>query len=182
VTITERALVRRLLAGEGSAFDEFFGEYFPRLFRFASARAGGNDDLAEEAVQTALIRAIRKLDTFGGDAPLFTWVCAICHHELTRLHQRAGTHVEISLLEDWPDSRRVLDTMEREELARLVRSILEQLPPVYSHALEWKYIDRLSVRQIADRLGVRSKAAESLLAHAREAFRAGFRAAAPEGL
>ena len=177
----ERALVRRLLAGEEPAFEEFFAEYFPRLFRFASARAGGNEDLAEEAVQAALIRAVQKLDTFRNDASFFTWLCAICHHELARLHQRAGTHVEISLLKDWPDSHSIIDTMERAELARLVRSILDQLPPHYGHALEWKYIDGLSVHEIADRLGLRYKAAESLLTRAREAFRDSFRAVAPEG-
>jgi RNA polymerase sigma-70 factor (ECF subfamily) len=177
----ERAFVRRLLAGEESAFEEFFGEYFPRLFRFASARAGGNDDLAEEAVQAALIRAVRKLPTFRGEAALFTWLCTICRHELARLQQRRGNDVEISLLEDWPDTRSVLDTMERAELARLVRSILGQLPPHYGDALQWKDIDGLSVHEVADRLGLRYKAAESLLTRARDAFRASFRAAVPEG-
>lgn len=180
--MSDLALARRLLAGDEAAFDAFFAEYFPRLFRFASGRTGGNDDLAEEAVQSALIRAIQKLDTFRGDSSLFTWLCTICLHELARLQRRAGTHVEISLLEDWPDTRSVVDTMEREELARLVRGILEQLPARYGAALQWKYIDGLSVHEIADRLGVGNKAAESLLTRARDAFRDSFRNAVPEGL
>src|SRR6185503_16470480 len=143
---------------------------------FASARAAGNDDLAEEAVQAALIRAIQKLETFRGDAALFSWMCTICRHELARLQQRAGRDVEISLLEDWPDTHSVLDTMERAELARLVRAILGQLPSHYGDALQWKYIDGLSVHEIADRLGLGHKAAESLLTRARDAFRASFRA------
>jgi RNA polymerase sigma-70 factor (ECF subfamily) len=178
--MTDLLLARRLLAGDEAAFEAFFAEYFPRLFRFASARTGGNDDLAEEAVQTALIRAVQKLDTFRGDASLFTWLCTICRHELARLHQRAGSHVEISLLEEWPDTHSIIDTMEREELARLVRTILDELPRRYSDALRWKYIEGVSVHDIADRLGLGYKAAESLLTRAREAFRAGFRAAVPE--
>jgi RNA polymerase sigma-70 factor, ECF subfamily len=173
-------LARRLRAGEEPAFEEFFAEFFPRLFRFASARANGDDDLAEEAVQATLIRAVRRMDTFRGEASLFTWLCAICRRELARLHERAGTQAEVSLREDQLESRAALETLEREELARLVRSTLDQLPPRYGDALEWKYIDGLTVDEIAVRLGLGYKAAESLLSRARQAFRDGFRAVVPE--
>ena len=54
-------LARRVLAGDEAAFDEFFGRYFQRLYRFALPRLGGNDDAAEEVVQRVLIRAIEPL-------------------------------------------------------------------------------------------------------------------------
>ena len=38
-------------------------------------------------------------------------------------------------------------------------------------ALEWKYIDKLSVREIAERLDVTEKAAESMLFRGRREFR-----------
>ena len=41
----------------------------------------------------------------------------------------------------------------------------------YGDILEWKYVDGLSVADIAARLGVGPKAAESLLTRARNAFR-----------
>ena len=181
-TVTEQDLLlaRRLLAGEEPAFEEFFAEYFPRLFRFASARANGDDDLAEEAVQATLIRAVNKLSTFRGEASLFTWLCTICRRELARLHERAGARVEITLLEDRPETRAALETLEREELARIVHSTLDQLPSRYGDALEWRYIDGLTVDEIAGRLGIGYKAAESLLSRARQAFRDGFRAVVPE--
>jgi RNA polymerase sigma-70 factor (ECF subfamily) len=54
------ALARRLLAGDEAAFEEFFATYFPRVYRFARARLGGNEDAAEEVVQSTLIKAINK--------------------------------------------------------------------------------------------------------------------------
>jgi len=48
---------------------------------------------------------------------------------------------------------------------------LDLLPGNYSDALEWKYIDGLSVVEIAERLRLSYKAAESLLTRARQAFR-----------
>jgi RNA polymerase sigma-70 factor (ECF subfamily) len=178
--MTEHALTRRLLAGEESAFEEFFAEYFPRLLRFASARVNGDDDLAEEAVQATLIRALKNIDAFRGDAPLFSWLCTICRREIARRRTRTGTHVDIELLDDVADRRAHLDALDRAELAALVRSILGDLPEHYGRALEWRYIEGLTVHEIADRLGLGYKAAESLLSRAREAFRHSFHAARPE--
>ena len=48
---------------------------------------------------------------------------------------------------------------------------LDALPGRYGEALEWKYIDGLSVREIAARLELGEKATESLLTRARESFR-----------
>jgi RNA polymerase sigma-70 factor, ECF subfamily len=52
-----------------------------------------------------------------------------------------------------------------------VQAILDRLPARYGDALEWKYVEGLSVMEIAERLGVGAKAAESLLTRARTAFR-----------
>ena len=51
---------------------------------------------------------------------------------------------------------------------------MDGLPDEERLALEWKYVDDLSVGQIADRLGRTEKAAESVLYRARRAFRADF--------
>jgi RNA polymerase sigma-70 factor, ECF subfamily len=55
-----------------------------------------------------------------------------------------------------------------------VQVTLDHLPARYADVLEWKYIQGLSVDEIAHRLGVGYKAAESLLTRARQAFRDGF--------
>jgi RNA polymerase sigma-70 factor (ECF subfamily) len=183
--MTDLDLIRRLLEGDEGAFEEFFGEYFPRLFRFACARLG-NEDLAQEAVQAALVRAVQKLGTYRGEAALFTWLCAICRREIARVASErhvAGTE----LREDRPEIRAALEELadvaggnpeqeaQRSDLRRLVHATLDHLPSRYGEALEWRYIDGLSVSEVAQRLGLGYKAAESLLTRAREAFKDGFR-------
>jgi RNA polymerase sigma-70 factor (ECF subfamily) len=61
-----------------------------------------------------------------------------------------------------------------EESARRVHMALDGLPERYARALEWKYVECLSVNEIAWRMGVRPKAAESLLTRARQAFRTSY--------
>jgi RNA polymerase sigma-70 factor (ECF subfamily) len=87
-----QTLTRRLLAGDEPAFEEFFAAYFPRLFRFALPRVGGDEDAAEEATQATLVKAIEKLHTYRGEAALFTWLCAICRNEIVTIQRR--THRE----------------------------------------------------------------------------------------
>jgi RNA polymerase sigma-70 factor (ECF subfamily) len=185
-------LARRVAAGQESAAEEFFTEYFSRLYRFACSRLGGNEDAAEEVVQATLIRALRKLHTYRGEAALFTWLCTLCRREIgdwLRQHQRLGM---TRIVDDHPDVRRAADAVaalaasdpERDardhELTRLVQLALDQMPARYGQVLEWKYIQGLAVGDIAERLGVGYKAAESLLTRARAAFRDGFSAIAGE--
>jgi RNA polymerase sigma-70 factor (ECF subfamily) len=183
----DKDLVRRMLAGEEGAFDEFFHEYFPRLYRFALNRLGHDAREAEEVAQSTLCRAVTKIGTFQGEATLFTWLCTFCRHEIYALKMRENRRPhEVALLEETPDISAALESLaalfnegpesrlHRKEIARLVRVALDHLPARYGRALEWKYIEGLPVKEIADRLGTSPKAAESLLTRAREAFRDGF--------
>lgn len=180
------ALSRRLLAGDEAAFEEFFEDYFPRVYRFALARLDGNQDAAEDVVQMTLIKAIGKLHTYRGEAALLTWLCAFCRREIASWFERGGKTVVVSLADDRPEARAVLDALaalsrddpedelHRRELSQLVQATLDHLPGRYGDALEWKYIEGLSVEEIGTRLGLGYKAAESLLTRARQAFREGF--------
>ena len=78
----ERELVSRMLAGEERAFTLFFDTYFARVYRFALPRLNGNPDAAKDVVQATLVKAIRSLPGFRGDAALFTWLCQICRREV----------------------------------------------------------------------------------------------------
>lgn len=186
------ALARRLLAGDESAFEEFFADYFPRLYRFARARLSGHDDGAEEVVQAALIKAVRKLHTYRGEAAMFTWLCTFCRHEIAAWLERTGRASEIRLIEDEPGTRAALEALasfagddpetllQRQEVSHLVHAALDHLPVPFGDVLEWKYIQGLSVADIAGRLGLGYKAAESVLTRARQAFREGFPTGSPE--
>jgi RNA polymerase sigma-70 factor, ECF subfamily len=192
--MSDVALARRLLAGDEAAFDEFFGRYFPRLYRFALARLGGNEDVSEEIVQRVLIHALDRLHTYRGEAALLTWLCTFCRREIGAWREREGRMQEVSFFDDRPEMRAVLDALAAadaddpeaalrvRELTGIVQLTLDHLPGRYGDVLEWKYIQELSVGEIAERLGVGYKAAESLLTRARAAFREGFSLVSDERL
>jgi len=185
----DRQLVERMLAGEERAFETFFETYFPRIYRFALPRVGRNEDTAKDVVQAALIKAMRKLDSWRGEAALFTWLCQICRREIADHVRSEKRRVDnVVLIEDSEEVRAALESIEApegldplrradaEELKRLVHAVLDRLPHRYGEALEWKYVEGRSVEEIGQRLGIGHTAAQSLLARARVAFREGVEA------
>ena len=184
----EKRLIERLVAGEEAAFDEFFSAYFPRLYRFVLARLRRDPALAEEIVQAALCKAMTRFGAFRGESTLFSWLCTFCKFELgaeLRRSRSGGRAAELSLEDPGAESllQRLtaagddpLLAVERAELAGRVQATLDTLPGRYGDVLEWKYLRDLSVDEIATRLRVGPKAAESLLTRARQAFREAFTA------
>jgi RNA polymerase sigma-70 factor (ECF subfamily) len=185
----ERELVQAVLAGDERAFNRFFETYFPRVYRFALPRVGRNPDVAKDMVQTTLIKALRGLGDWRGDATLFTWLCQICRRQIADHVRSQRRHdSKIVLIDDSDEVRAALESIEappsddplrgadRAELRRLVHSVLDRLPNRYGEALEWKYVEGRSVEEIGERLGIGHTAAQSLLARARVAFREGVEA------
>ena len=180
----DRQLVARLLAGDEASFKTFFEEYFDRLFRFAMSRTRGDADLSQEAAQRAMCRASRRLDSYRGEASLFTWLAQICRNELADLlsarqrdERRApsldgeGPVADLARRVAAPEGSDPAAVQQGRDVAGVVRAVLDELPGRYGEVLEWKYFDDSSVDQIAARLGSSFEAAQSMLARARTAFR-----------
>lgn len=177
----EMQLIRRMIAGEEAAFDEFSVVYIPRVYRFASNRLKHDRELVSDIVQSTLCKAIAKLGTFKGKAALTTWLCAVCKNEIAAHFRKL---MRTGKTEDLDDIGQVAADVEldsvafgperaaaRREASALVHLALDSLPPHYGRALEWKYLEDLPVDEIASRLDLGLKAAESLLTRARTSFR-----------
>jgi RNA polymerase sigma-70 factor (ECF subfamily) len=170
-------------AGEQRAFDEFYRSNVPRLGAFIARRSGLDPASVEDIVQNTLIKAMRSLGSYRGEASLLTWLTQICRHELadaTRKAARRPAHVSLeepdqllrlSLQLRLPPDQEPAAEVETELHRAAVIRTLNALPERYAVALEAKYGDGMSVDEIAAALGVTTIAAQSLLARAREAFR-----------
>jgi RNA polymerase sigma-70 factor (ECF subfamily) len=175
-----------MLEGDEQAFEAFFDAVYPALYRFALARLDSDIEAAADVAQAAICKAVAKLHTYRGEAALLTWACVFCRHEIYAYARRYAQHVILPLGDDDPEVRAALESLrlatvddpsaslDRVRLAAFVQRVLDHLPSHYADALEWKYIDELPVGEIANRLGLGLKAAESLLTRARAAFRDAF--------
>jgi RNA polymerase sigma-70 factor (ECF subfamily) len=179
----DKQLVRRLLAGDERGFGQFFDRYSHLLVAFVMRRTGLDHAAVEDVVQNSMIRTVRSLGQYRGEASLLTWMCQIARSELVdrqRREQRRpqvisydadarlGAAVEQIAAADATGPVVALGNGARGEAAR---QTLAALPERQARALELKYGDDLSVAEIAVQMGMTVTAAQSLLARARNAFR-----------
>jgi len=185
----DQRLVQRMVAGEQRAFDDFFNRYFDRLYRFALTRVGQDSHTAEDVVQQTLCRAMQKIQLYRGEAALFTWLCQICRNTIAdTFRAKDALRGEAVPFEETDEIRAALETLAAlpdddphqslvgDQIYRLVHAVLDHLPSRYGDVLELKYIQGLSVKEIATTMQIGPKAVESLLARARIAFKDGFAA------
>ncbi len=184
MTNPDRLVAKRLLAGDEAAFAEVFDDFFPRLYRYALARVNGNEDEARDVVQHTFCKAFERLGSYRGEASLYGWMHQICRNALIDRARRRARRGEMPAITGADDAIRALvdalaapradepeHALARLNLLQLIQAALDCLPAHYGNALEWKYLEGLSVTDIAARLAIGPKAAESLLSRARSAFK-----------
>ena len=78
MTNTDHELVERLLRGDARAFDAFFNEYYPKLYRFVKRRMPRDAAGAEDVAQATLCRALGSLHTLSRRSGAVSPGCARC--------------------------------------------------------------------------------------------------------
>ena len=176
--MTDAELIRQMQAGCRSALAEFYERYFRILWRYVYAFSAPGRQHVEEIVSETFLTAMRSLDGLqpsGGS--LSGWLITIARNKLHDLHRRERTRAT-QPLDAHPQAAVAADgdfdpgaDLQRHEHRRQIAEVLDALAPDARQALEWKYLDHRSVREIAQRLARSEKSVESLLYRARQSFR-----------
>jgi len=175
--LNESDLVQRLQQRDPAAFQCLSERYLPSVWRFVYTRVDGDSHLAEDIVSEtvlALVRAVSDEATAAIENP-GGWLRSVANHKVQD-HYRAVARVR-HLIDDAKQTAETADTddpaqrYETQEKRAEVRQAMEHLSDQQRTALEWKYLDKLSVRQIAERWDTTEKAVESILFRARNELR-----------
>lgn len=177
-------LAKALIKGDEKVFNHFFKDYYPKLFRFIMSRVQQDKDLSDDFAQQTMCNAIDKMHTYRGEAALFTWMCQISrsliYAHFLKENRRSKTVIPIA---DTSEVRDILDNIamheneqpenvsEKFELSQLITEVMDNLPNNYGDILEWKYVEKLSVNEIAEKLNTSMVSVQSSLGRARKAFK-----------
>jgi RNA polymerase sigma-70 factor (ECF subfamily) len=180
----DRALVARLRAGDGEAFEQAVRTYSPRLLA-VTRRILGNDEEARDALQDTFLSAFRAIGTFDGGSRLSTWLHRIAvNAALMRIRRRKrkpersieellpayrddGHHAEGFVSWDPP----VDVAMEAAHNRALVRECIAELPEQYRMVLMMRDIEDIDTADVAAMLGITPNAVKIRLHRARQALR-----------
>ena len=136
----------------------------------------GDRHLAEDIVSEAVLAIMRAAAKGTEIHSPSAWLRTVAVNKVND-HFRAAARVQHLIEEARQTGTHVEDedAVAQEVLVEKrmeVRRAMDELPEQHRLAMEWKYIEKLSVREIAQRLDVTEKAAESILFRARRELRA----------
>ncbi len=171
----DEELVKGVLKGDKSWLGKFQQKYRKRLFYFVLQKIDDPQD-AEEVVQDTLVSAIYSLPSFLGKSSLWSWLCAIAKHEMADFYRKK--RIKTIVFSRLPGLERIISealspelALEEKEMKQKIIHCFLELTEGYREILRLKYIEGLSVRQIARRGQKSVKAVEMHLRRARLAFR-----------
>jgi RNA polymerase sigma-70 factor, ECF subfamily len=163
----DQELIRRVREGDSDAVAELYERYAPVVWRYVFARMRQDSHAGQDVLSETFLAAIRGLKSGAAAENVAGWLTGIARNKLADWHRQRGEsarHENAAAIEETSSSSVVAD-------------VLDGLPPEERVILEWKYLDRCTVREIAQRLGRTEKAVEGLLYRARNAFRAAYETA-----
>lgn len=132
-------------------------------------------DLAEDAGQEVLLRALRGLPSFRAESKLSTWLYTITWREGLRAAQRLTkrNERETSLAPtSEPAAPSVTPALDQSDERRRVQAMLDELPPRQRIALGYHYLEGLTVTEIAEVMDAPTGSVKAWLKRGRDRLQA----------
>ncbi len=177
----EVALVRRVARGDEEAVARFYHAYADAVFRFIYRRVAERYEDAQDLTQETFLAAVACALTYDGSCAVFTWLCGMARVRIADFFRRQGRRKRVPfhqlerLEEAFPggeESASARSSLEglpgRLDDARLLDRTMAALREEEREALLLRYVEELSVREIAALMARSEKAIESLLIRAKK--------------
>src|SRR3954470_3258332 len=138
----------------GEALRALYRTYAGELLGFA-LNARGERGAAEEIVQEVFTRAWRHAARYdAARGSVRTWLYQIARHAIIDMRRRASARPALALHEPREEQDPEGLSIERAMLGWQVASALEKLTPEHRQVIRLAHVQGLSVREIAERLGL----------------------------
>ena len=151
-TLTDEAVIARVMDGDLAAFELVMRRYNQRLFRVARGILG-NDTEAEDVVQEAYIRAYEHLGEFEGRARFSTWLTRIAVYAATKRRRKmrrerlfASDEEPLDLVEP---AAGPVENASRSETRSLLASVVDALPAELRVVVVMRLVEGLDTEETA---------------------------------
>ena len=151
---SDAALVAQVIAGDAEAFARLLGRYRDAHVRFATRMLGNRDD-ADEALQSAFLRAFRSLARCTEPERFGAWLYRIVVNECRTLAARRARR-ERSLVRDAATLGTLAerdDPVGSDALREEITLALDTLNPEHREAFVLKHVEDLSYDEMAEVTG-----------------------------
>ncbi|HVL70025.1 MAG TPA: RNA polymerase sigma factor [Vicinamibacterales bacterium] len=166
----DSALVARLKAADGDAFDELFARFHPRLFNFL-ARLSRRRDVAEDLLEETWLRVVAHAPRLRPDTCLAPWLFTIARNLFASYCRSRQVDYEAAVgIHLWPvpaPSPSPFEAAAAGQLQKRIEVALATLPGTYREALLLVALEGMTPSEAAVVCGVSPDAMRQRLSRAR---------------
>ncbi|TWU54871.1 ECF RNA polymerase sigma factor SigW [Rubripirellula tenax] len=179
-------IVARAKRGDREAIGQLYELLKTSVWHWAF-QSLGDESLTEEVVGDSFIALISQADQLPDEfLAVAGWLRTVAKRKACNVIQRVTTQrkgmqglaSEETHIKQTPrngvnssNDDGVPDSLERVEAVAAVTAAIDQLSPEYQIAIQWRYLDELSLEEVGQRLGLSQSATNSLLFRARNKLR-----------
>ena len=170
-------LIQPLKNGSVKAFDALYQLYSARLYNFVLKISKGDTYMAEEIVQRVFIKIWEDRSMLDTQKSFNAFICTIAKNMLMNeyKHQMVEfVYQEYILQINKDESSDGVDKIEYVFLEKYLNTLIEQLTPARREVYIMNRIDKLTVKEIAQKSGKSEKTIEKQLSEANEFIRRQF--------
>jgi RNA polymerase sigma-70 factor, ECF subfamily len=158
-------LTARMSRGDETAFHEFYKLYSTRLLRYLFVVAGGQEEIAREALQLAFVRVARHVRKFDSEIAFWNWLAVLARNcavdELRKRNRQQSLLARF--FRQRPADPNLKNDEADEQFLKLVENEMANLPDHERLLLERKYFAKETARGLAEEFQISEEAMESRL-------------------
>jgi RNA polymerase sigma-70 factor, ECF subfamily len=146
-------------AAEPGRFEEIYDAHVVSIYRFVYARVGNRPD-AEDLTAQVFMRAVEQLDTTRDTGQIVSWLFRVSQNAIADYWRGfyrlplVGTEQVAPGWEPTQPSETHERAADTNAAATRVRRLLERLPQRYAQVLELRFLQRMSVAETAQHMGI----------------------------
>lgn len=167
-------LIEKVLKGDPEAVRDFYKSYSPKILNYLSTHLPNSED-AQEVNNDVFLEAIDSLNLLNDEGNLEAWLYRIAHNKMVDYYRKRK--IKSLLLSQIPYLE-IIDKevhqpeflFEKDRIREKIEKALLSLSEKYQKILRLHYEEGLSVKDLAVKLNMSFKAAESQLFRARKQF------------
>lgn len=171
--LIEKYNIHNAQKGDSESFEKLVKAHYQTLYRFTLSITRGNENIASDVLQNALIKAFESISGFQGKCSFTSWLWVIIKNEfITHLRKESG-HAFFSANQtegdavdtDLPSAEENIHEEQRKEN---LTKMIEQLPENYKEIITMVELSGMSYVEASEFLDIPVGSIKSRLSRARD--------------
>ena len=170
-------LAAQYQAGDRQAMEDLIREIQDGVY-YHCVKILRNESAAQDAAQEVMA-VLQGLNGLKNPAAFYSWLNRIITRTCMRVYAQEHREVavseneEITFFEDLDDQKIPEKAIDTEETRKMIRELVDELPPAQKCCVLMYYYDELPVKDIAEAMDTPENTVKSRLSYARKAIKAG---------